>query len=138
MSPVCVRLSPSLAALARPKSVTQTLPVSSSSRFDGLMSRCSTPWLAAWAKASATCTPTRATLCQYWLPDPLNVDVSLCPGKWTVADVSAARTDEDGATSAPLTPPSPPSDGGEGGVRGAGAVGSAPAGSGERKSPESR
>ena len=31
-------------ALARPKSVTQTVPVASSSRFDGLMSRCRMPW----------------------------------------------------------------------------------------------
>src|SRR5262245_41032992 len=101
MSPVCVRLSLSLAALARPKSVTQTLPVSSSSRFDGLMSRCRTPWLAAWARASATCMPTRATLCQYWLPDSLSVDASLWPGKRMVADVSAARTEEGAARSAP-------------------------------------
>src|SRR6516164_5136459 len=86
MSPVCVRSSLSLWALARPKSVTQTLPVSSSSRLDGLMSRCSTPWLAAWARASATCTPTRATLGQYWLPDSLSVDPPLGPGKWMVAD----------------------------------------------------
>src|SRR5215831_11971754 len=86
MSPVCVRLSPSVSALASQKSVTQTLPVSSRSRLDGLMSRCSTPWLAAWVRASATCTPTRATLCQYWLPDSLSVDPPLGPGKWMVAD----------------------------------------------------
>ncbi len=39
---------------ARPKSVTQILPTASSSRFDGLMSRCSTPRLCAYARASAT------------------------------------------------------------------------------------
>ncbi len=43
MSPVWVRSSLS-AALARPKSVTQTLPRPSSSRFDGFTSRCRTPW----------------------------------------------------------------------------------------------
>src|SRR5262245_49892144 len=98
MSPVCVRLSLSLWALARPKSVTQTLPVSSRSRLDGLMSRCSTPWLAAWDRASATCRPTRPTLCQYWLPESLGVDASLCPGKRKLADASAARTEEDDGT----------------------------------------
>src|SRR5438445_12905664 len=97
MSPVWVRLSPSVSALARPKSVTQTLPVSSSSRLDGLMSRWRMPWLAAWARASATCTPTRATLCQYCWPDSLSVDPPDCPGRRMVADVSAARTEEDPA-----------------------------------------
>ncbi len=98
-SPVCVRSSLSLAALASPKSVTQTWPVSSSKRFDGLMSRCRTPWLAAWASASATCMPTRATLCQYCPPDSLSADPPDCPGRW-MADVSAARPEEGAARSA--------------------------------------
>ena len=46
MSPVCVRFCWS-SALARPKSVTQTVPRVSSSRFDGLMSRWRMPCL--WA-----------------------------------------------------------------------------------------
>src|SRR5262249_51454040 len=64
MSPVCVRFCWS-SALARPKSVTHTVPCVSSSKFDGLMSRCSTPCLWAYSSASATCTPILATLCQY-------------------------------------------------------------------------
>ena len=56
----CDRSSPS-SNFARPKSVTQTLPTASRSRFDGLMSRCSTPRLWAYARASATWAPRRAT-----------------------------------------------------------------------------
>ena len=41
---MCVRFGWS-STLARPKSVTQTVPRVSSSRFDGLTSRCRTPWL---------------------------------------------------------------------------------------------
>ena len=44
MSPVWVRSSAS-ASLARPKSVTQSVPRTSSRRLDGLTSRWSTPWL---------------------------------------------------------------------------------------------
>ena len=47
-------------SLASPKSVIQTVPCVSSSRLDGLMSRCSTPCWWAWASASATCRATRA------------------------------------------------------------------------------
>ena len=46
MPPVCVRLGWSL-ALARPKSVTQTVPRMSRSKFEGLMSRWRIPCL--WA-----------------------------------------------------------------------------------------
>ena len=41
MSPLCV--SPSSSPLARPKSAIQTTPSVSSSKFDGLMSRCTIP-----------------------------------------------------------------------------------------------
>ena len=51
----------SSAALARPKSVTQTVPWASSSRFDGLMSRWRRPGRGRSRRASATCTPIRAT-----------------------------------------------------------------------------
>ena len=61
MSPVRVRSSSST-ALARPKSVTQTTPWTSSSRFDGLMSRWSMPCRWAYSRASATWSPIRATL----------------------------------------------------------------------------
>src|SRR6516165_3001929 len=64
MSPVCVRWS-SLSARARPKSVTQTVPEVSNSKLDGLISRCWMPCLYAYSRASATCTPIWATLCQY-------------------------------------------------------------------------
>src|ERR671935_192532 len=57
MSPVCVRLSGSVAALARPKSVTQTVPRVSRSRLEGLMSRCSTPRRGAQGTAPAPPTP---------------------------------------------------------------------------------
>ena len=61
MSPEWVMSSAS-AALANPKSATQTLPLGSSSRLDGLTSRWSTPWRLAYSSASATCNPMRATL----------------------------------------------------------------------------
>src|SRR6516165_921588 len=64
MSPVCVRFCWS-SALASPKSVTHTVPRVSSSKFDGLMSRCLMPCLWAYFRASATCAPRLATLCQY-------------------------------------------------------------------------
>src|SRR5215467_2131095 len=64
MSPVWVRLGWS-SALASPKSVTQTVPCLSRSKFDGLMSRCCTPCLWAYSRASATWMPMLATLCQY-------------------------------------------------------------------------
>src|SRR5262245_7413808 len=81
MSPVCVRFGWSL-DLARPKSVTQTVPRVSRSRFEGLMSRCRTPCLWAYARASATCTPMRATDCQYvggFTRDPRRSGPSLPP-----------------------------------------------------------
>src|SRR5262245_3034853 len=66
MSPVWVRLSPAgPATFARPKSVTQTVPRRSRSKFDGLTSRCRMPCLCAYSRASATCRPILATLCQY-------------------------------------------------------------------------
>ncbi len=46
---------------ARPKSATQAVPRESSRRFDGLMSRWSTPRSCACASASATSAPIRAT-----------------------------------------------------------------------------
>ena len=61
MSPEWVRSSAS-AALASPKSATQTLPLGSSRRFDGLTSRWRTPWRLAYSSASATWRPIRATL----------------------------------------------------------------------------
>jgi hypothetical protein len=51
--------------LARPKSVTHTVPCVSRSKFDGLISRAVPLGLWAYSSASATCTPILATLCQY-------------------------------------------------------------------------
>jgi hypothetical protein len=48
--------------LARPKSVTQTLPVVSRIRLPGLMSRWMIPRLWAYDRADAVCTPIWATL----------------------------------------------------------------------------
>src|SRR5689334_10948478 len=73
MSPVWVRPSPS-PAVARPKSATQTVPWVSSSKLDGLMSRCSTPGPAAYSSARATWMPIRATLHQYDRPVPVRLD----------------------------------------------------------------
>src|SRR5437764_1328419 len=55
MSPVAV--SPSSSALARPKSVIQTTPSVSSSRFDGLISRWTIPRECAWASPCAAAPP---------------------------------------------------------------------------------
>ena len=59
-SPVFVMSSPPT-PLASPKSVTQTFPRSSRSRFAGLMSRWRIPCRWAYSMPSATCTPIRAT-----------------------------------------------------------------------------
>ena len=48
-------LSRSLPVLAKPKSTILTRSFSASIRFDGLMSRCTTPFFAASARPSATC-----------------------------------------------------------------------------------
>src|SRR5262249_22073968 len=96
MSPVCVRLGWS-SALARPKSVTHTVPCVSSSRFDGLMSRCWTPCLWAYSKASATCTPILATLCQYVGFPCLDLLPSrLRPGSTTEEDEGVNESDNAG------------------------------------------
>src|SRR5690242_7407423 len=68
MSPVRVSSSAS-SALANPKSVTQTVPCQSKSKLEGLMSRCKMPCLWAYASASATWSPRRATLRQYSASD---------------------------------------------------------------------
>src|SRR5262249_24907576 len=106
MSPVCVRFGSS-SALASPKSVTHTVPHVSSSRLEGLMSRCRMPCLWAYSSAPATCTPTRATLCQYvscldpCLPVPLR-----CPSKLTDEDDSD-DVSPDRVTEATLIPDAP-------------------------------
>ena len=56
---------------ARPKSATHTLAIASSSRFEGLISRCNTPRRLAYSIACATWSPSRATL---WKNARLNSD----------------------------------------------------------------
>ena len=59
MTPLCVRLASSIAR-ARPKSVSLTRSMQFSSRmFAGLMSRCTTPWACAAARARAAWVPIR-------------------------------------------------------------------------------
>ncbi len=59
--PVRVRLESVMRAM--PKSVTLTVPVAGSSiTLAGLMSRCTTPWLCAYASACATRATVRSTI----------------------------------------------------------------------------
>ena len=58
-TPLCVRLASSTAR-ARPKSVILTRSTPFSSRmFEGLMSRCTSPWACAAARPAAVCMPIR-------------------------------------------------------------------------------
>src|SRR5262245_33221418 len=108
-SPVLVIASAS-SALASPKSVTQVVPRVSSSRFDGLMSRCRIPCAWAYARASATCTPIRATLLKYRDELELRRVDSFWPGNVTAADGAAAGAEVEldvGAAFDACCPPAP-------------------------------
>src|SRR5262249_23489989 len=69
----------------------------SRSRLLGLTSRCTTPRRCAYSSASATCAPTRATLCQYVSLRCLPPGVVSCPGSDTDEPDRSGEVPDSGA-----------------------------------------